>query len=88
MMDKSAEVQYTWENHRLMHWEETIVVDHGRGQNLLVKEALHIQMTTSKEHFNGDGGLEVPGCWTVVMRRQEEKSNPHRPLTSNGMYLQ
>ena len=52
MMDKSAEVEYTWENHRLMHWEETIVLDHGRGQELLVKEALHIQMTTSDDHFN------------------------------------
>ena len=66
-MDKSAEVEYTWENHNLMHWEETIVVDHGRGQELL--------MTTSDEHFNGDGGLEVPGCWTVVMKRQGEMNN-------------
>ena len=52
MMDKSAVVKYTWENHHLMHWEETIVLDHGRGQKLSVKEALHIQMTTSEEHFN------------------------------------
>ena len=52
MMDKSAVVEYTWENHHLMHWEETIVLDHGRGQELLVKEALHIQMKTSEEHFN------------------------------------
>ena len=33
-------------------WEETTVLDHGRGQDLLVKEALHIQMTPSEEHFN------------------------------------
>ena len=52
MMDKSAVVEYTWENHHLMHWEETIVLDHGRGQKLSVKEALHIQMTTTEEHFN------------------------------------
>ena len=75
IMDKSAEVEYTWENHHLMHWEETIVLDHGREQELLVKEALHIQMTTSDEHFNEDGGLEVPGCWTAVMKRQGEMNN-------------
>ena len=47
-----------------------------------MKEALHIQMTPSEERFNRDGGLEVPGCWTAVMRRQGGRSNPHRPLTS------
>ena len=52
MMDKSAVVEYAWENHHPIHWEETIVLDHGRGQKLLVKEALHIQMTTSEEYFN------------------------------------
>ena len=52
MMDKSAAVEYAWENHHLMQWEGTIVLDHGRGQKLLVKEALHIQMTTSEDHFN------------------------------------
>ena len=39
---------------------ETTVLDHGRGQELLVKEALHIQMTPVEERFNRDGGLEVP----------------------------
>ena len=51
-----------------------------------VKEALHIQMTPVEERFNRDGGLEVPGCWTAVMRRQGGRSNPHRPLTSNDVY--
>ena len=37
------------------------MLDHGIGQELLVKEALHIQMTPSEERFNQDGGLEVPG---------------------------
>ena len=44
-------------------------MDHGRGQELLVKEALHIQMTPVEERFNQDEGLEVPGCWIAVMRR-------------------
>ena len=43
-------------------------------------------MTPVEERFNRDGGLEVPGCWTAVMRRQGGRSNPHRPLTSNDVY--
>ena len=82
MMEKSAVVEHAWENHHLIDWEETTVLDHGRGQELLVKEALHIQMTLSEERFNQDGGLEVPGCWIAVMRRQGGRSNPHQPLTS------
>ena len=42
----------------------------------------------SEECFNRDGGLEVPGCWTAVMRRQGGRSNPHQPLTSNDVYPQ
>ena len=48
----------------------------------------HIQMTLSEKCFNRDGGLEVLGCWTAVMMRQEGRSYPHRPLTSNDMYPQ
>ena len=85
MMEKSAVAEHAWEHHHPIHWEETTVLDHGRGQELLVKEALHIQMTPVEERFNRDGGLDVPGCWTAVMR-QGGRSNPHRPLTSNDVY--
>ena len=87
-MEKSAVAEHAWENHHPIDWEETTVLDHGRGQELLLKEALHIQMTPSDERFNRDGGLEVPGCWIAVMRRQGGRSNPHRPLTSNDLYPQ
>ena len=69
MMEKSAIVEHVWEKLHPIHWEETTVLDHGRGQELLVKEALHIKMIPTEERFNQDGGLEVPGCWTAVMRR-------------------
>ena len=85
MMEKSAVTEHAWEHHHPIHWEETTVLDHGRGQKLLAKEALHIQMTPVEERFNRDGGLEVPGCWTAVMRRQGGRSNPHRPLTFNDV---
>ena len=52
MMVKSAVVERARENHRPIHWEETIILDHGRGQELLVKEALHIQITTAEKRFN------------------------------------
>ena len=61
-------------NYHPIYWEETTVLDHGRGQELLVKEALYIHMTPS-EHFNRDGGLEVPACWATVMRGQGGRSN-------------
>ena len=51
-MEKSAVAEHAWEHHHPIHWEETTVLDHGRGQELLVKEALHIQMTPVEEHFN------------------------------------
>ena len=44
----------------IVHWVETTVLDYGREQEVLVKEALHIQMTPSEECFNRDGRLEVP----------------------------
>ena len=87
MMEKSAVAEHAWKNHHPIDWEET-VLDYGRRQELLVKEAVNIQMTPSEERFNQDGGLKVPGCWITVMRRQGERSNPHQPLTSNDVYPQ
>ena len=84
-LEKSAVAEHAWENHHPIYWEDTTVLDQGRGQELLVKKSLHIQMTSSEERFNRDGGQEVPGCWTAVMRRQEGLSNPHWPLISNDV---
>ena len=63
------------------------ILDHSRGQELLVKEALHTQMIPMEERLNQDGGLEVPGCCTV-MRKHGGRSNPHHTLTSNDVYHQ
>ena len=76
-MEKSVVAEHALENHHWIDLEETTVLDHGRGQELLVKEALHSWMTPSEEHLNRDRGLEVPGCWTTMMRRQGGRSNPH-----------
>ena len=76
MMEKSALAEHVWKNHHLIDWEETTVLDHGKGQELLLKEALRIQMTPSEGRFNRDGGLEVPGGWITVMRRPGGRSDP------------
>ena len=47
-MEKSVVVEHIWENDHQIYSEETTMLDHGRGQELLVKEALHIQMTTEE----------------------------------------
>ena len=41
MVEKSAVAEYPWENHHPINWEESTVLDHSRGQELLVKEVLH-----------------------------------------------
>ena len=78
MMEKSAVAEHAWENHHPIDWEETTVLDRGRGQELLLKEALHIQMTPSEERFNQDGGLEVPGLLDRCDEEagREEQSSP------------
>ena len=46
--ENSSVADHAWENHHSIHLEETTVLDHSRGQEPLVKEALHIQMTPSE----------------------------------------
>jgi len=59
MMEKSGVVKRTWENHHPIVWEKTSMLDRARGQReLLLKEALHFQMTPVKECFNRDRGLD------------------------------
>ena len=62
--------------------------DHSAGpwqrQELLVKNALQIQITPFEERFTE----MVPGCWTAVIRRQGGRSNLHQPLASSDVYPQ
>ena len=49
---------------------------HGRNiKELLLKEALHIQMAQAEECFNHDRGLELPDCWMTTLRRLEGGAN-------------
>ena len=49
---KLAVVKHAWESHHMIHWEETTVLDHERGHGLLVKRAMHIQVTPTEDSFN------------------------------------
>ena len=38
------------------------------GKELLLKEALHISLTSEEQHFNRDVGLELQGCWVSTLK--------------------
>ena len=78
-LEKSAIAEHAWTNDHAIKWEETSVVDRAsRHAELLLKEALSIQLTPVGERLNRDEGLELPGCWAAtiraVARRQGQRS--------------
>ena len=53
-----------------MDWDTTRVLDRAaRPVQLKEKEALHIEKTPVNNRLNRDGGYELPGCWTVTMKK-------------------
>ena len=42
-----------------------------RPRVLMLKEAIHSQMTPAEEPFNRDGGLELLGCWIAALKTRE-----------------
>ena len=89
-METSAVAEHAWENHHPIDWEETTDSAGPWQRTGAVGEGspAHPDDTLRGERFNRDGGLELPGCWTAVMRKQGGWSNPHRPLTSSDVYPQ
>ena len=66
--------------------EETTVVDMARHlSKLLLKEAIHIQMTPTEERINRDTGLELPGYWVAALRRQEDSINRAGPTPTDRL---
>ena len=83
-LEKSALSEHAWKNHYAMKWDETTVIDTARHpRELLLKEAIHIQMTPAEECLNRDTGLELPGCWVAALRRQRTRPTEQvrHPLT-------
>ena len=54
-LEKSAVAEHAWNANK---WDETTVVDMARHpRELLIKEAIHIQMIPAEERLNRDTGL-------------------------------
>ena len=79
-LERSAPVEYAWESHHPIKWEETTVVDQARTpKELLLKGAIHIRLL--KLPLNRDGGLELPGCWMTARGVGKQR----RPAASGGV---
>ena len=50
-------------------------------KELMLKEAIHIRL--NRTSLNRDGGLELPGCWMVALR----KAIPQLPVTAHDVML-
>ena len=49
------------------------MIDHaGRSGELLVNEAVHIQLTSRDEGFNKDEGMELPKCWMASIGKRSK----------------
>ena len=67
--EKSAVADHAWSNHHPILWKEASVVDQARTRKeLLLKEALHIGLTSEEQRFNRDVGLELQGCWVSMLK--------------------
>ena len=77
-LEKSALAEHAWMNHHPIKWEEVSVIDRARtAKELLVKEAIHIQL--NHPSLNRDGGLELPRCWMAALKNTGSVSN-QRPV--------
>ena len=61
MTGMSVVAEHAWGNQHCIDWEGTSVINRTRrSTELMLNEALHIQMTPAEEQLNCDGGLELP----------------------------
>ena len=68
-MEKVAIAEHAWTTNRTSEWNETKVLDQARRrQELMIKEASHINLTPEDQRFNRDGGLELPACWVATLK--------------------
>ena len=75
-LEKSAVAENALKDRHAIKWDETTVVDMARHPSeLLLKEAIHINMTPVEECLNRDTGLELPGCWVATLRRQDQPNS-------------
>ena len=67
---KSATAEYQWDQQHQVNWDKTRALDRAvRPIQLKVKEALHIQKTTTNNRLNRDRGYELLTCWIATMKK-------------------
>ena len=77
-LQKSAVAEHAWGSHHPINWKDTLVINRARQpEELLLKEAIHIQETPAWECLNRDGGKEIPRCCTAALKRRERANNRH-----------
>ena len=68
--------EHAWGSHHPINWKDTSVIDRARRpEELLLKEAIHIQGTPARECLNRDGGKGIPRSWTAALKCSEGVAN-------------
>ena len=90
-LQKSAVAEQAWGSHHHINWKDTSVINRARRpEELLLKEAIHIQVTPAGKCLNRDGGKGIPRCWTAALKRSEGAANRQpnrnfrRQVTASG----
>ena len=84
LFERSTVAEYALKEDHPIKWDEVSVVDHAmRHGELLLKEALHIQMAAKNSTFNQDRGVELHDCWEATIRKCEGRGSfqPDGPPT-------
>ena len=87
MTEKSAVAEHAWDNDHSISLKEASIIDRARRhKELLLKEALHIHMTPADQRLNREGGLELPGCWLVTLKRLRGGAGSSRLAPSSHVF--
>ena len=72
--EKSAMAEYMWEAGHRPDWGGVKILDTVSNKNeLLAKEAIHMQQTPSKQLINRDNGWQIPEAWSSTLRKEKEQ---------------
>ena len=65
---KSTIADHAWSEQHAIEWDNTTVIDRSSNRmNLMLKEALHIQLGPKQQQMNRDSGTDIPGCWVSTI---------------------
>ena len=62
--EKSAIADHAWEAGHSPDWEGVKILDTASRKELLVKEAIYIQLTLSDQLLNRHSGWQIPEAWS------------------------